>query len=80
MEWMPEDYFDEFEEYWAVGEGHLFGWRIPRMSAREYINHLTNMVANSSGEKREFGERMLVSAARNLNKIERVRLAAEDNA
>jgi hypothetical protein len=75
MEWMPEDYFDQIEEYWAVGEGHLFDWRIPRMSASQYIDHLSDRVANSSGDEREFGERMLVLAARNSKTIERVRLA-----
>jgi hypothetical protein len=79
-EWMPEDYFDQIEEYWAFGEGHLFGWRIPRMSAGQYIEHLTEMVANSRGEERDFGERMLVSAARNAKRIEEVRLAADDSA
>jgi hypothetical protein len=78
MEWMPEDYFDEIEEYWEIGKSHLFDWRIPRMSASQYIECLTKIVANSSGEEREFGERMLVSAARNSKKIEEVRLAADN--
>jgi hypothetical protein len=76
MEWMPEDYFDEIEKYWAVGEGHLFDWRIPRMSAVDYIHLLTKLIANSLGEEREFGEKMLISAARNLSRIDEIRAAA----
>ena len=76
MEWMPEDYFDEIDKYWTVGEGHLFDWRIPRMSAGEYIQHLANIVANSCGKERDFAEAMLVSAARNSTIIDEVWLAA----
>jgi|GEM_PF-2781704 hypothetical protein len=34
-------------EYWAVGQGRLFDWRIPRLPATAYIEYLTNVVANS---------------------------------
>jgi hypothetical protein len=76
MEWMPEDYFDEIETYWTVGEGHLFDWRIPRMPPDQYIKYLADVVANSCGKERDFSELMLVSAARNSKKIEEVRLIA----
>jgi hypothetical protein len=79
MEWMPEDYFDEIEEYWVIGEGHRFNWRIPRMPASQYVEYLTIMVATSCGEEREFGEKMLVSAARNSKKIEEVQRVADNN-
>jgi hypothetical protein len=77
LDWMPDDYFDQIEEYWAVGEGHVFDWRIPRLSTAEYMEYLTNVVTRSCGEEREFGERMLISAVRNSKKIDNVRLAAD---
>jgi hypothetical protein len=76
MEWMPEDYFDQIEKYWVVGEGHVFDWRIPRISTAVYMEYLTEFVANSCDEEREFGERLLISAARNSQKIDNVWMAA----
>ncbi len=55
-------------EYWAVGQGRLFDWRI-RVSHKRGCKF-----PRGTGE---FGERMLVSAARNVDKMEKVRLAAD---
>ena len=76
MEWMPDDYFDRIDEYWTIGEGHLFGWRIPRMSAAEYIKHLTKVIVESDDREQVFAQKMLVSAAQNSGIIETIGLTA----